>query len=389
MANNFIYRLLAIKFNISHMPVPISDSLIELMKDFYSPEEAKLLTFMPILPSSAKTIARTQFKSIKSVEKLLMDMVARGLLVEFTQKGVQKFQMAPFVPGIVEMQLMKGEDTPESKRTAQIIHDSSLEMHDEFLDRLEKMKTSFARVIPVNKSVIPSNDILKYEDARYLINSSKKFAISHCYCRTDKYLRGEKGCKAPREICMSLDFAADFLTRSNIAKEVDLKTILEKLDLAEKHNLVHTVDNSKTGLTFMCNCCGCCCGLLGASTKSDKKAAVVTSSYIVEWNDKKCTDCGKCAKACQVNALSLINKVTVFSEKRCIGCGECIETCKEGALRLVPRDGWDEPKDTFGEMVSDMMARRISSGLMLPIKKMPGHKLFANIINDINKVEEK
>jgi NAD-dependent dihydropyrimidine dehydrogenase PreA subunit len=387
MAGNFIYRLLAIRYNLSHMPVPITPGLIELMKEFYSPEEARLITFMPLLPSSAKKIAQWQFKNIDDTEKILKDLAVRGLLVGFVKKGVLKYQMAPFVPGIVEMQLMKGEDTPASRRTAQKIHDGLLEMNVQFLDAMNGMGTSFARVIPVNEGISSTSKILPYEDARAIINKSKKFAISHCYCRTDKHLRNEKACGAPREICMSLDFAADFLIRNNIAKETDRETMLEKLDLAEKHNLVHMTDNAKDGFTFICNCCGCCCGLLGASTRLNSKPATVSSSYIVEWDMEKCNHCGKCARACQINALQWINKITVYNEKRCIGCGECISSCPKDALKLVPRKDWKEPQETFGGMVADMMARRIKSGMMLPIKKMPGHKFIAKIIDDINRVE--
>jgi ferredoxin len=282
---------------------------------------------------------------------------------------------------------MKGEDTPASRRTAQKIHDGLLEMHEQFLGAMNGMGTSFARVIPVNESIPSTNKILPYEDARAIINKSKKFAISHCYCRTDKHLRNEKTCGAPREICMSLDFAADFLIRNNIAKETDRETMLEKLDLAEKHNLVHMTDNAKDGFTFICNCCGCCCGLLGASTRLNSKPATVASSYIVEWDMEKCNHCGKCARACQVNALQWINKITVYNEKRCIGCGECFTSCPEDALRLAPRKDWSEPEETFGGMVADMMARRVKSGLMFPIKKMPGHKFIAKIIDDINRIE--
>ncbi len=387
MAKDIVYRLLAMKFNISHMTVPITPGLINAMKDLYSPEEAWLLNLMPMSPASAKTIARSQFKNQKKVEEMLMDLVSRGLLIEFSKNGVQKYMMAPLVPGVLEMQLMKGEDTPESRESAQRLHDNLLEMHDIYFDTLEKMDTSFARVIPVNREIPWQDQALPYEDVRYIINDAKKFAVANCYCRTDKYLRGEKTCNAPLEICMAVNFSADFLIRNNIAKEVDRDTMLKKLDIAEEHNLVHMTDNTKSGFTFICNCCGCCCGLLGASTVRDRKAATVASSLIVEWNAEKCNHCGKCGQACQVNALSWINKVAVYSENRCIGCGECIDSCPKDALRLIPRKGWKEPTDSLGHMVADMMARRIKASLMLPIKKLPGHNRIAAKVNEINKYE--
>ncbi len=387
MSLDLPYRLMAIKFNISHMPVPMTRGLIDLMKEFYTREEAWLLGLMPMMPVSARVVARLQGKDLKKVEPMLLDLVSRGLLVEFNKNGVQKFQMAPFVPGVVEMQLMKGEDTPQARQIAHKMHELLFDMHDEFLDALEKMGSSFARVIPVDKNISQESYVLPYEDARYIINNAKRFALSHCYCRADKDLRGEKACNAPRDICMSFDFAADFLIRNNIGKEADRETMLAKLDLAEKHNLVHMTDNAKDGLTFLCNCCGCCCGLLGAATRLGRKPPVIVSSLIVEWDMAACDHCGKCTRACQIKAFSWINKVTIYSENRCVGCGECIDVCPRGALRLVPRPNWEEPVDTLGDMVADMMAKRVKAGLLLPVKKLPGHKKIAQMVNDINKYE--
>ncbi len=83
----------------------------------------------------------------------------------------------------------------------------------------------------------------------------------------------------------------------------------------------------------------------------------------------------------------VFNKVTIYSENRCVGCDECIDVCPRGALLLVPRSNWEEPAGTLGDMVADMMARRVKAGLLLPVKKLPGHKKIAQMVNDINKYE--
>ena len=163
---DLVFRMLAHKFNISFMPVVVTDGMVELMKDFYSREEAWLLVLMPLMPVSAKTVARLQFKNPAKVEKMLQDMVNRGLLIEFTDDGVQKFQMAPFIPGVVEMTLMKGEDTPESRRYAKKMHDLLEDSNSRVLDKIEAMGSSFARVIPVNQGLSHENQTLPYEDVR-------------------------------------------------------------------------------------------------------------------------------------------------------------------------------------------------------------------------------
>ena len=171
---DLVFRMLAHKFNISYMPVVVTDGMVELMKDFYSREEAWLLVLMPLMPVSAKTVARLQFKNPAKVEKMLQDMVNRGLLIEFTDDGVQKFQMAPFIPGVVEMTLMKGEDTPESRRYAKKMHALLEESSSRVLDKIDAMDSSFARVIPVNQGLSHDNQTLPYEDVRSIINGAKQ-----------------------------------------------------------------------------------------------------------------------------------------------------------------------------------------------------------------------
>jgi len=54
------------------------------------------------------------------------------------------------------------------------------------------------------------------------------------------------------------------------------------------------------------------------------------------WDAAKCTGCGKCAEACNYNAIAVIKgKVLIFNEL-CHSCGACTYVCPEDALREVP-----------------------------------------------------
>ncbi len=50
------------------------------------------------------------------------------------------------------------------------------------------------------------------------------------------------------------------------------------------------------------------------------------------WEPAKCTACGKCAEACNYNAIAVVkSKVLIFNEM-CHSCGVCSHVCPEGAL---------------------------------------------------------
>ena len=54
------------------------------------------------------------------------------------------------------------------------------------------------------------------------------------------------------------------------------------------------------------------------------------------WDEEKCTGCGKCAQACNYNAIAVVKeKVLIFNEL-CHSCGACTCVCPEDALREEP-----------------------------------------------------
>jgi len=389
MALDLAHRLLAFRFNMTYVPVPIIPEFITMLKLLYTKEEAWLAAFMPPAFASAKTVARLQRKDTATVEKMLKGMIDKRLLIEYTDRGIQKFSLPPFVPGVAEFQLMSGEITPQLIEFTKKFHGAFSSKQNVFLEKLGEMGSTFARVIPVNQSVSSAQNILVYEDARAIIRGAKTFAISHCYCRMAKDVLQEKSCSAPREICMAFDFPADFLIRNKIGKEVDCDAMLRKLDLAEEHHLVHVTDNAQSGFSFMCHCCGCCCGFLTSLNVYNIRPPIVMSSWVIQRDSEACDHCGKCTRVCQLGALSSVNKNTLYNEKRCIGCGVCVGVCPNDALTLVARPNWEEPSPTYGDMMVDMMTQRLRAGLMLPIKKLPGHKFMAKWANDILRTDAK
>lgn len=58
---------------------------------------------------------------------------------------------------------------------------------------------------------------------------------------------------------------------------------------------------------------------------------------VVAIDEKRCTGCGKCARACQFHALACINDSVTTFPQLCHACGACSLVCPADAIVEVPR----------------------------------------------------
>ncbi|MCF0106593.1 MAG: RnfABCDGE type electron transport complex subunit B, partial [Holdemanella sp.] len=49
-----------------------------------------------------------------------------------------------------------------------------------------------------------------------------------------------------------------------------------------------------------------------------------------------CKGLGTCVKACQFDAIHIINGVAVVDRNKCVACGKCIEVCPNNLIEIIP-----------------------------------------------------
>ena len=74
---------------------------------------------------------------------------------------------------------------------------------------------------------------------------------------------------------------AEYYVRNGQGRYVDKDTVLDILEQADKANLVLQPSNSKD-ITFLCTCCGCCCGVLSRLKQLSKPSEHVASPFIAK-----------------------------------------------------------------------------------------------------------
>jgi NAD-dependent dihydropyrimidine dehydrogenase PreA subunit/DNA-binding transcriptional ArsR family regulator len=301
---------------------------IELLRRIFKPEEAELASHLTRDMESISEIAHRANLEEDEVERRLSSLAQRGLLRSAVKDGKPRYRLVPWIVGILETQV----DTMDHS-LAHLVEDYIHE--DGFVERIMKPHPYIHRVIPA-QSATKSEWILPYDDVKKVIESSKTFSVYDCICRKQKDLIGARKCDFPLDNCMRFSKIERPPNKHDISKE----EALALLDETEKIGLVHTVSNVMEGLTYMCNCCICCCGILQNSS--------AVSNYFSTIEPESCIGCDLCEQRCQVKAISLKDNVAAVDLEKCIGCGLCVTGCPVGAarLQLKPEDKRvDPPKD--------------------------------------------
>jgi ferredoxin len=217
-----------------------------------------------------------------------------------------------------------------------------------------KPQPALHRVIPAQKAV-KSELILPYDDVKAILLNSKSFGLRDCVCRVQQKHLGHK-CEFPLRTCLFFSEYERPPHRYTISKE----EALAFLDKAEEIGLVHTVSNVMKGVGYVCNCCGCCCGILRGINEWGIENSVAHANYTATIDPTQCLNCGTCTTRCQVHAITQQNDIAIVNKQKCIGCGLCVTGCPNNAAQLKrkPQKEIINPPENFAKWEHECLHNR-------------------------------
>lgn len=348
------YEKLLKIFDQHPMGAPWHPDIIIILKELFTPDEARLATNMSLKALEAHAIAERAQITVNAAVSLLESMADKGIIYCTKTKGKVRYALMPPMPGFFEFSLVKGEDTPRNRRLGQL--------WDNYFtgalgDAMHKGEIPMSRVIPINEKVEHGMEIFPYEEAVEIVKGARKIALGQCQCRFSV-----RNCDAPLDVCLLLDNWADFLIDRGLAKRIDVDEAIDALKRAEEAGLVHTTTNTKTPVPYICNCCSCCCFMLRGVTELGHRS-LASSRFLAAVNSDECVGCEECITTCPFKAIEIGDEdVASVSKENCYGCGLCASKCQQGAISMIQRENLLEPYDNSADLSSAMANDRCKPG---------------------------
>ena len=341
------YTELIERLNRFPQGAPPSDTLYKILQILFSEREAQLVALLPIKPFTAEKASKVWKMDLTETRKVLDELSSRAILVDVEWDGKTTYTLPPPMAGFFEFSMMRLHGDIDQKILGELFY-QYLNVEEEFIRALfVRGETQLGRVFVQEPVLSQENSlhVLDYERASEIIHTASHRGIGVCYCR-HKMMHMHRNCDAPMDICMTFNGTAQSLTRHGYARAVDVNEGMDLLQQAYEQNLVQFGENVRKNVSFICNCCGCCCEAMIAARKFGILNPVHTSNFLPVVDETDCNGCRKCVNACPVEAMTLVStndpnhpkmKKAKVDEAACLGCGVCVRTCSRNGLSLRSR----------------------------------------------------
>ncbi|MEA3430077.1 MAG: 4Fe-4S dicluster-binding protein [Nanoarchaeota archaeon] len=369
---------------------PKSDTLFKILEHLFTEKEAGLVSKLPINYFTLEKAAKIWKMSEEEAEGHLNGLADKGLLVDFSKGDKKVYAVSPTMAGFFEWSIMKiGEKF--NKQLLSELYYQYLNVEDEFGKRVFALNPPIDRVF-VHEDTIQKKDediVMSYERATEVVEKSDYWAVGICYCRHKMEHLG-KSCGHSMDVCLAFNDVARSMVKHKIYREISKEECMKIVKDSRDEGLVQIGSNMQDSVSWMCNCCGCCCEALIAYRKLGYNSRIHTNWLAVN-DEPKCTGCSVCVQKCPVDAMKIVEnegkKYAVIDPDRCIGCGVCTRFCPTKSLTLERRKETNfVPKDSLERHVLEAIDSCTLQNLIFDNHHLWGYGILRAVLKIIFKL---
>ena len=323
----------------------------EILEILFSPDDAALAARLPVVPTTLADLARRTGASERELRARLEGMAGKGLVLDLhdARTGATTYMLAPPVVGFFELSMMRLSDGLPKERLARA-YEAYMADDTAFDEEVSGVPTLVSRTLVQETALYDdlASEVLDWDRATSYVEQAEALAVTNCFCRHVATHLGT-ACDYPMETCLSLGTAARYLVRHGHARQIGREEGRELLEAAREHGLVHIGDNVQRELNYICSCCACCCVELRSAQKG--MPVMQPSAFQPTVDDRRCTACGNCLRACPVQAISIVPQAArqtgadavtapltcAVDLDACLGCGVCVGACSQDAVKMARR----------------------------------------------------
>ncbi len=348
MTDNYVKMMERMNKNeVEHL---ITNAGLNFLKELFNEEQAALIGDFPLGAHTSKELSALLGRDEVALDKMLKEMANKGLLFKAGRNnGDTEYSVLPFEPGLMEMQLLKGRDDEQQRKMLKLMGAMHAEETAIFTKLLkqpdidkEKFSKQLGRIIGIEE-VVDSSDsqVVSWEKLSNIIENATSYAAGECGCKHAQKLLGNP-CKsgAPSKCCVWFNKTADYLAEGGYVTRLTKEEVYALFKTCEEAGLIHFTSNlANTDTVVVCNCCKCCCSMLGKDRRV-RKAGIdygitASTNFRAHVDEETCVGCGICVDFCQAKALQLVDDKLTVDSRYCLGCGVCVKKCPTGSISLV------------------------------------------------------
>ncbi|MGA3118674.1 MAG: 4Fe-4S ferredoxin, partial [Syntrophobacteraceae bacterium] len=232
---------------------PATESGVELklLKKVFTPDQADLFCDMRLSFETADQVAKRTGRPLEGLEKRLIAMGKAGQLFAIDFGGTWIFKMMPWVFGIYEFQNERVD-----KDFAKLNEEFGPVYGKQFFSKTPQLM----QVLPIEKEIVVQQEALSYERVSTLIEQNQSFWVNDCICKKEQGLLGHP-CDRPMQVCLAIAPVPGVFDKYSHGRVLSKEEAYALLKETEEQGLVHLTANQQRGNIYICNCCGCCCGV--------------------------------------------------------------------------------------------------------------------------------